>query len=509
VDLGLWKTELELMWAIRSNTFRYTIYGALFGFMFPVFSTLGDVALQQLPLTLESLLQVQITTPLHWVIDTAPFFLGLFASLAGRRQDSLARLNEMLKQRIGEHDQAICQLESLQTGLEHQVAGRTADLARRSAQLEAAARVARGAAAVRDVELLLEETVHLISDHFGFYHAGIFLLDEAGEYAVLRAASSEGGQRMLARKHKLRVGKVGIVGYAAGTGRPRIALDVGEDSVFFNNPDLARTRSEMGLPLKVRERVIGVLDVQSTQEAAFSEEDVAVLEIMADQVALAIENAYFLEESQRALRELEALHGRRTRQAWQERAETHQPTAYRYTRAGVEAVSPALVPEPETQGLTEEQDADRLAVPIQLRGQSIGSIVLQQDTTEAHWSTDEIALVREVSTQIGLALENARLLEESQRRGQREYAIRRVTEQMQRAVGLENVLQSTVAQLGRVTGAPRVYVRLGTEAELGPDNGGGTDSQHDRLDHDSPHVSEEQEQPWSPSANVCGEADQV
>ncbi len=120
-----------------------------------------------------------------------------------------------------------------------------------------------------------------------------------------------------------------------------------------------------------------------------------------------------------------------------------------------------------------------------------------------------MALVREVSTQIGLALENARLLEESQRRGQREYAIRRVTEQMQRAVGLENVLQSTVAQLGRVIGAPRVYVRLGTEAELGPDNGGGTTSQQDRLDHGPPHVSEESEQPSSPSANMSGQTDQV
>jgi len=164
------------------------------------------------------------------------------------------------------------ELRNLYAGLERQVAERTADLARRGTQLEAAAQVARNAAAIRDVDQLMEQTVRLISDRFGFYHAGIFLLDDTEEYAVLQAASSEGGQRMLARRHKLKVGEEGIVGYASGTGEPRIALDVGADAVFFNNPDLPNTRSEMGLPLKVRGRVIGVLDVQSKHEAAFSDD---------------------------------------------------------------------------------------------------------------------------------------------------------------------------------------------------------------------------------------------
>mgnify|MGYP000163472508 CR=1 FL=1 len=132
-------------------------------------------------------------------------------------------------------------------GLEQRVASRTRDLQRRSVQLEAAAQVAREAAAIRDVTQLLGRTVHLISERFGFYHAGIFLLDEVGEYAVLRAASSEGGQRMIARGHKLRVGEVGIVGYVAESGQPRIALDVGEDAVYFDNPDMPRTHSEICL----------------------------------------------------------------------------------------------------------------------------------------------------------------------------------------------------------------------------------------------------------------------
>jgi anti-anti-sigma regulatory factor len=124
------------MWRGRSTTFRYALYGALFGLAFPVFSTLGDLFMQQLPLTLENLLQIQKSSVLHWVIDTAPFFLGLFASFAGRRQDELVRLSEELRRGIQARDKAIDQLEALQASLEQQVAERTAELERQVAEHE-------------------------------------------------------------------------------------------------------------------------------------------------------------------------------------------------------------------------------------------------------------------------------------------------------------------------------------------------------------------------------------
>jgi GAF domain-containing protein len=161
----------------------------------------------------------------------------------------------------------------------------------------------------------MNQTVQLISSYFGYYHAGIFILDDVREYAVLQAANSEGGQRMLARGHKLRIGQVGIVGNVADIGVPRIALDVGDDAIFFNNPDLPLTRSEIALPLKARGQVIGVLDVQSIDEAAFSNDDVETLQVLADQVALALDNARLLKESRDALEELRNLYGQRTRQA--------------------------------------------------------------------------------------------------------------------------------------------------------------------------------------------------
>ena len=210
------------------------------------------------------------------------------------------------------------ELEEHRAKLEEQVAERTADLARRSTQLEMAAWVAREAAAIRDAEQLLEETVRLISDRFGFYHTGIFLLDDAKEYAVLRAASSDGGQRMLARRHRLKVGEVGIVGYVTGRGEPRVALDVGEDAVFFNNPDLPDTRSEMALPLQARGEIIGALDVQSREPEAFSEEDVAVLQTLADQVALAISNTRLFQRAQDGLKAARRAYSELSREAWLE-----------------------------------------------------------------------------------------------------------------------------------------------------------------------------------------------
>jgi signal transduction histidine kinase/DNA-binding response OmpR family regulator/putative methionine-R-sulfoxide reductase with GAF domain len=178
-----------------------------------------------------------------------------------------------------------------QTAIALQNANLFEETQRRATQLAASAEVARDTTAILDVNQLLDETVHLISEQFGFYHAGVFLVDEQDEWAVLRAASSAGGQRMLERNHRLKIGEVGIVGYVAATGEPRIALDVGKDAMHFANPDLPNTHSEMGLPLRARERIIGVLDVQSTKKAAFSEDDVAVLQTLADQLATAIENA--------------------------------------------------------------------------------------------------------------------------------------------------------------------------------------------------------------------------
>ncbi len=319
--------------------------------------------------------------------------------------------------------EAATRVRDLVSNLEQRVEERTRDLAQRSNQLEAAGQVAKNAAAIRDVRQLLDATVRLISERFGFYHAGIFLLDEDGEYAVLQAASSEGGQRMLAREHRLRVGEVGIVGYVTGTGQPRTALDVGEDATYFNNPDLPNTRSEMALPLKVRDHIIGALDVQSTAAAAFSDEDVAILQMLADQVALAIENARLFEETETALAEAQRTQRRYLREVWNDYAREEEAVGYMADSQGVRVAADWWTPEMR-QALAEQQlvvgveDEEMkraaLAVPLRLRGETIGVIDLSDEERERVWTDEERTIIETFSEQLAIAMENARLFDQTQ-----------------------------------------------------------------------------------------------
>jgi GAF domain-containing protein len=338
-------------------------------------------------------------------------------------------------------------------------------LERRTAQLQVASEVAREAAAIQELQPLLDRTVELVSARFDFYHAGVFLIDDAGEYAVLQASSSVGGQHMLQRGHKLAVGETGIVGYVAAEGEARIALDVGADATFFDNPDLAETRSEMALPLRLRGEVIGVLDVQSTRPRAFTDEDVEIMQILADQLGLAIDNARLLSESQQAIAELEAAYGEYARKAWFGRG---RGTALAYDGVGVRAVNSTDVP-----GLAdalqrgdvvtaEDEDDGRstVTVPLYVRDQIIGAIALEERTESREWSDERLQVVRDLAGQIGQSLETARLLEETQSRAQRERLIREISSQMRETLDIQAVLRTVTDELYGALDLEEVVVQL-------------------------------------------------
>ncbi|MEZ0395177.1 MAG: GAF domain-containing protein [Anaerolineales bacterium] len=350
------------------------------------------------------------------------------------------RLNQMLDQ-----------LQIAQTDLEKRVAERTAELSRRAVMLQAATSVARQAVASQDLNVLLNETVNLISERFNYYHTGIFLLDERGEYAILYAASSEGGKRMLERGHRLAVGRQGIVGNAAYFNRARIATNVGEDAVFFDNPDLPATRSEAALPLSVRGRVIGVLDIQSVEINAFPPETIELLQAMADQIALAIQNARLLTESQEAVQRLQALTSEGVRKAWRERI-GQQRRAYRYTPLGTAAYTPAEDQE-------DHQAPNRLEVPITLRNQKIGSLVFRRrDNTP--WPEAERLLAAEVANQVALAIENVRLLELAQYRAAQEQALSELTAHLSQSLDPDTIMQIAVRELRQLPSVTEVSVYL-------------------------------------------------
>ena len=362
------------------------------------------------------------------------------------------------------------QLRGLIGSLEQRVAERTADLERRSLQLQAAAEVARDTTAARDLDNLLNRAVNLIQDHFEFYLVSIFLLDEQGEYVVLSATTGEAGRQLREQGFKLKIG-VGIVGHVTRTGQLRAVPDVNADAMYVDSPLLPETRSEVTLPLQVGERTIGALDVQSQEMAAFDKDDVAVLQTIADQLAVAIENARLLDDMQQAIRELERTSGRYTQEAW--RTVARQPErllGYRYRRLGIE---PATEQHPEAcqawqQGssiittVRPEGDGQEtmgaLAMPIELRGQMVGVLNLRFESEAVPPET--VSLVRDVADRLALALENARLLEETRRRAERDRMVADITARVRSSMDLETIMRTAVQELGAALGTDRAFVQL-------------------------------------------------
>jgi GAF domain-containing protein/HAMP domain-containing protein len=350
-------------------------------------------------------------------------------------------------------------LSSLITDLERRVSERTEDITKKTDQLRAASYIARQTAEIQDLSLLLNLVVKLVSDQFGFYHAGIFLINEAGDEITLEAASSEGGRQMVEKGHTLKVGAQGMVGYVAAQKKPRIALDVGTDAVFFNNPYLPMTRSEIALPLLVRGKVVGVLDIQSDKTAAFAFEDMDVLETLADQVAVAIDNARLLDESQAAFLQLEALAAIRTREAWSQKLAKRQ-RAFTYTPLGLRAEKPS------------ESDENAIKVPITLRGQKIGSISLVRRNNAA-WNKLDEDLVMDVATQAGLAVDNIRLLEEATDRAKQEQIVGELAFRFSQSLDIDSLLQTATREFGQLPGVEEATVYIG-DLETTPDSGAGS-----------------------------------
>jgi GAF domain-containing protein len=381
------------------------------------------------------------------------------------------------RERLKEVSQANRALEDLNATLEQRVNERTDEIervnqqtTRRAAQLKAVTELSESIAQLQDLNEIFPATTRLISERFGFYHVGIFLVDQAREFAILQAANSEGGKRMLARNHRLRLG-VGVVGFSAQTGQPRIALDVGTDAVFFNNPDLPATRSEVALPMKVRTETIGVLDVQSTEAGAFSTEDLQVLTALANQVSIALENAKLLTEARAALMQVQEVYNEFTRVEWDRTvAQTEQP-GFRYQTGRIEmlekglensevisAVQSGEVMSTPNNGSKQKRAA--VAVPVKLRGEVIGILHIESHDPIKQWQADEISLVQAVAERAAFAMENARLFQDARRRAAKERLISEATAHISSALNIENILQSTAEELERVLGGSEILIQF-------------------------------------------------
>ena len=342
------------------------------------------------------------------------------------------------------------QLQAVLTNLEQRVEERTQELQNRSEQLKAIADLARSIATIQETNQLLPEITRQVSERFGFYHVGIFLLNENKQYAVLQAANSEGGQTMLARGHRLGVGQQGIVGYVTSRGQARVALDVGEEAVYFNNPDLPDTHSEVALPLKLGQEIVGALDIQSVERNAFSQEDVNTFSILADQISVAIQKSQSLDQAQSALETADRATRQLTGQAWETFTRTMSVKGFFFGGGKLKPLKEAR----------KAPEKDTLRVPIQVRGQEIANLVLEASEPDYLWQKDELAMIQAAAERAALALENARLLEDAQRRASREQTIGEIADSLSRASEVETILQVAAEELGRRLSTSGVTVGL-------------------------------------------------
>jgi len=377
------------------------------------------------------------TDPGFWI--TGAFTFLMMGTVSTLTQAGLVR---GLERSVEQTRDLTRQLEVRQADLENQVKLRTRDLERRFLQIRTAADISRAISDLTSSQDLLNQVVALVKERFDLYYVGVFLLDEHAEYAVLKAGSGEAGQQMLARNHRLLVAGDSMIGWATANRKPRIALDVGQEAVRFNNPYLPATRSEMALPILVGEQVLGAISVQSAQPEAFDIADITVLEGIADSLGTALENTRLFNEVQRSLVEIQTLHGQYLTKAWSELP--GQATDLEFTfEAGDSA---------------QDKESRSVEIPLTLRDQVIGSLTLE--TGPGGLSQAQEALVNSVTTQAALALENIRLFQESQRQADRDRIAAHISSRIWASMDTDAILHNALKDLGQALNASGGVIQL-------------------------------------------------
>jgi GAF domain-containing protein len=308
-----------------------------------------------------------------------------------------------------------------------------------------------------DLQDLLPRLVELISTRFGFYHVGIFLLDSVSEWAVLQAASSEGGKHMLARGYRVQVSSSAVVSQAVEHGKPQIVLDTTVDEERFANPDLPETCSMIALPLRVRGEIIGAMEVHSVEFAAFIGEDVSVLQTLTDQVAVAISNVRLFQQAQQALDAERRAYGELSRQAWAGLFAARPDLGFLRDKGGVTPLAEAAHQPQAAEGAP---GGAALAAPIQVRGQTIGVIDATKRASAGRWSDDEATLLKVLAEQLGVALEGARLYTDAQRRAAHERLVGEVTARVRETLDVDIMLKTAVEEVRQALQLPEVTIRL-------------------------------------------------
>ena len=394
---------------------------------------------------------------------------AIIQALINRLTETINKLQKNEKIQLEENRE----LNELRQSLEERVNQRTAELdtanqfnLRRARQFEAISQVVKAISSIQDLDTLMPRITQVISEQFNTYHTGIFLLDNEREFAVLRASNSMGGQKMLERGHKLQVGQTGIVGFVTATGRARIALDVGTDAAYFDNPNLPDTRSEIALPLRYSGQVIGALDVQSLDANAFGQDDIEALTTLADQVAVTINNTLILEEARKSLNESQSAFGNFTRESWKIMQPKSLGLGFQLKESVVTPLDQPLtgkhIQEAVASGATVISDKDNggsnLTIPIRLRGKTIGIINLR--TAQQKLTSDDADIAESVTERLSLAIETALLIQTTQHRADVERITSDISSRINSSTRFETILQTAAQELSRALGGSDVLVQI-------------------------------------------------
>lgn len=324
-------------------------------------------------------------------------------------------------------------------------------LRRRAERIDAVANISRTITLTQETERILPLIATAISSRLGYSHVGVYLLNENGQNALLSAASSEEGLQLMRNKSRVSSAPDNLIGFVVSRGTAR-AIQTEAERISLDSPDsLPNSRSRLALPLKVQERAIGALDIQSERAEDFTREDFSTLQVLADQAAIAIQNARAVEQLQGALQKAEIVSNQLTNQVWRESEESQKRKGYRYD---------GVKPEPIYKK-TQFSAAERpLSIPVVLRGQTIGNLKLNPTDASRRWTEDEIVMAKATAERVAIALEGARLLDDAQKRAQHETFLSEVSAKLGASFQMDSILRDTVEELGRFFHDTTVAFRL-------------------------------------------------
>ena len=348
-------------------------------------------------------------------------------------------------------------LNELYDNLEEQIKAQK----HRASQLQATAEVAREAAAEIDTTALLQRVTDLIYKHFSFYRLAIFMVDSSGEWAEIQAAKGEDTQQLLDNKYRLRVGQEGLVGRVIQTGETYVTRDINNDPFIVHGANISQARSEIALPLQARGNILGAINVQSSDENAFSDEDITVLEILADQIGMAISNSLLFQDVQKNLLETQQAYGEISRNAWTKLLQTQFEQGYYCDNT-------KLTPLTDASQIQNKEELPEAVIPISVRGKVIGSLIAHKSDKKDRWSKEEVEIMESLASQLGVALDSARLYQDTQRAASQETIIREITDKVSASFSLEESLQTTIGELRTVLGASGASIKLNLSEDVTP-----------------------------------------